>query len=191
MSCAINKPRYRSIPSPLLAARNTTLYYNSISTGLPTVSSIVGSEENSEMCLNPGVRLVIQLILMNHMRISELLELCPGDEIKPSMFLVRAKKKGYNYSIHIPIDERNRYILGRMHPSQCLFPFSYSFVWRGMVKAGMSLRVTTRVNRVVTHRGRFDLATKLNQLNEKENITPLLHHRSAKSKQYYLPSDTP
>jgi len=119
------------------------------------------------------------------MRVSECLDLCAKDEIKPTIFLVRAKKKGVNYTIHIPISDRNRNVLNVFIPGQRLFPFDYHYVWRSMVKAGMSLRVTTRVNRVVTHRGRFDLAGKLVQLNERDNITPLLHHRSKKSQQYY------
>lgn len=185
-----NKNRLRSVPSSLHLAGNTTLYYLSICNVLPSVRELVGSGENSETVLFPGVRLVIQLVLMNHMRISECLDICVQDEIKPSIFLVRAKKKGHNYSIHIPIDYRNRKVLNSLHPGAFLFPFSYHFVWRSMVKAGMSIRVSTRVNRIVTHRGRFDLAGKLIHLNQRENITPLLHHKSKKSKEFYIFSGT-
>lgn len=176
-----------SVPSPLNLGRNTTLFYLDVCNQLPSVRELVGSVDNSEMVLYPGVRACIQLVLMNHMRVSECLDIFAKDEIRPSLFLVRAKKNGFNYTIHIPIDGRNRKILSSMLPCTRLFPFSYHFVWYSMVKAGMGLSVSTRVNRVVTHRGRYDLAEKLVQLNEKENITPLLHHKSKKSKFFYLP----
>lgn len=176
--------------SPLQFARNTTLYYLSICNQLPSVKSLVGTHDNSEYTLYPGVRLVIQLVLMYHMRISECLDIRVKDEVKPTIFLVRARKRGVNYSIHIPIDDRNRAILLDSEPSKLLFPFSYHWVWRCMVRAGMSMRVTNRINRVVTHRGRFDLAGKLQQLNDISNITPLLHHKSSKTRDYYLPGST-
>ena len=175
------------VSSPLHASGNTTLYYLSICNQLPSVKSLVGTTENSEYTLFPGVRLVIQLVLMYHMRISEVLDIRVKDEVKPTVFLVRARKRGVNYCIHIPVDSRNRSILLSCDPGQRLFPFSYHWVWRCMVRAGMSMRVTTRVNRVVTHRGRFDLAGKLQRLNDISNITPLLHHKSTKTRDYYLP----
>lgn len=181
------QPGSRSVTSPLEVAVNSTLYYLSLAGQLPSVKSLVGGRENSEMVLFPGVRVVIQLILLYHMRVSECLDLCAKDEIKPTLFLVRAKKRGAAYSIHIPIDSRNRTALDGFSPGQRLFPFDYHYIWRSMVKAGMSLSVRTRVNRIVTHRGRYDLAEKLVILNERSNITPLLHHKSKKSMEYYLP----
>ncbi len=177
-----------SASSPLQVACNTTLYYLSLGRRLPTVKSMVGVENNAEYVLFPGVRLVIQLVLLYHMRVSECLEICAKDEIKPTLFFIRAKKKGANYTIHIPIDDRNRTLLDRFAPDQRLFPLSYHRIWRSMVSSGMSMRVSTRVNRIVTHRGRFDLAEKMVKLNERANITPLLHHKSAKSLEYYLPT---
>lgn len=180
--------RNSSATPPLQVACNTTLYYLELGSRLPSVKSMVGTSDNAEMVLNPGVRVVIQLVLMYHMRVSECLDVCARDEIKPTIFLIRAKKRGANYTIHIPVGDRNRTILDHFTPGQLLFPFSYHKIWRSMVAAGMSMRVTTRVNRIVTHRGRFDLAEKLVKLNETSNITPLLHHKSPKSMDYYLPS---
>lgn len=180
--------RNSSVSPPLDVALNTTLYYLELGNSLPSVKSIVGTKDNAETVLNPGVRVVIQLVLLYNMRVSECLELRAVDEIKPTIFFVRAKKGGANYTIHIPISDRNRKALAAFRPLQLILPFSYHTIWSSMVKAGMSMRVTTRVNRIVTHRGRFDLAAKLVKLNERSAITPLLHHKSAKSLEYYLPS---
>lgn len=181
-------PVYRSATSPLHYAGNTTLYYCSISNNLPSVSDLVGLRNNSEYCLHPGIRLTIQLCLMYSMRIGETLAITPACEVKPSVFLCRALKRGHAYTISIPIDARNRQILSRMHPSQKILPFAYHTVWRSMVRTGMSLRVTGRLNRAVTHMGRFKLAEKLAQLNEIDAVTSVLHHRASTSREYYLPA---
>ncbi len=183
----VTNPNTVPAPAPLQPVRNSTLNFLELGYTLPSIKNLVHVNSDAEYTLNRGVRAAIQLTLLNNMRISECLNIKSNDEIKPSIFLVRAKKKGINYSIYIPISGSNRVLLDEQTTPFKLFPFTYHFIWYSMVKSGLSLRVSSRVNRVVTHRGRFDLAAKLEELNQRANITPLLHHKSKSSKKYYLP----
>jgi integrase len=186
---ATSQPGILSAPSPLQHARKSTLYFLAIGNALPAVSSLVKCNDNSEHCLFPGVRVAIQLIILNHMRVGELTQVKKCDEIRPSMFFIKGIKRSHSYSIHIPIDSRNRAILDSMPFSQLLFPFTYQYIYRSMLSAGMSYRVRSRVNRVVTHIGRFDLADKLHLMNLRSSVSSLLRHKSKSSASYYLPAE--
>lgn len=175
-----------SASSPLHSAGKSTMNYYDIRNSLPPVQEVVNCNPVPFQVMNPGVQVVVLLVLVNSMRCQELLNICVGDEIKPSLFLVHGLKRSYSYAISIPISPANRAALGGMNAQERLFPYTYHFVWRSMCRAGLGLSVVTRVNRVVTHRGRYDLAEKLNELNERSEITPLLHHKSKRSKQHYL-----
>jgi hypothetical protein len=177
--------RSYSVPSPLDTAVNSALHYYDISQALPSVKSILGTTDNSEYCLSPIVRAVLQLVLVYHMRIGELLSITAGDEIIPSSFLVRALKGSTDYTIFIPLSARNRMLLDTFHPSHILFPVTYHTVWRQITNAGCGMRLRWRLNRSVTHSGRYKLAEKLTHLNERSRIGPLLHHKTITSSEYY------
>lgn len=102
------------------------------------------------------------------------------------MFLVHGKKRSHDYMIHIPFGDDNLKLVQATPGKTLLFPYTYNSVWRAMCRAGMSVAVTTRVNRIVTHRARYELADKLRELDERNSITPLLHHKSSKSKYHYV-----
>ncbi len=186
MSKSMASPAPGCAPSPLQFARNTTLNYYELGNALPSVSSVVGCELGPEMSLSPLMRAVVRLCISNSMRISETLAIRRIDECSPSMFAVRGKKKSFSYTVQVPISPINRTALDSFEPQQLLFPCTYHALWAAMVRVGMSLRVTSRVNRIVTHRGRYSVAQKLAELNRREDIQGTLHHRSPKSTQYYL-----
>ena len=175
----------RSASSPLQAARNTTLNYLAISEQLPPITELISCNPAAVSVLFPGVRVVIQLLLLNSMRCQELLNVTAGDELKPSMFLVYGLKRSYSYSVHIPITSSNTLALSLLPSDARLFPFSYHSIWRAMSNAGLGLNVLSRVNRLVTHRSRYELAAKLVQLNERSKVTPLLRHKSKRTRNYY------
>ena len=179
------QPSTCSVSSPLESVGNSTLFYYDISSMLPSISSILGTRENSELCLSPIVRCVLQLTLVYYMRITELLSITAGDELAPGSFLVRALKGGSDYSIFIPLSARNVTELKKFKPSQPLFPVTYHTCWRQIRSSGCSQRLRWRFNLSVTHSGRFNLADKLVKLNERARIGPLLHHRTLTSADYY------
>lgn len=172
-------------PSPLQPACNSTLNYYRIKKCLPSISEIVNCNPLPVSCLNNAVYVVIQLVLLNSMRCSELLNITVNDLLKPSIFLVRGLKKSYSYSITIPMDRLNQKILSVMPKGTRLFPFTYTKVYRSMKAAGLGIDIPTRINQAVTHRSRYELASKLSLLNERENVTPLLHHKSPRTKEFY------
>ena len=178
-------PRFCSVPTPDQASRRNTLYYKDLVSGLPAVSDLVPCNKNAERGLYDGARVVIILIIMNHMRCAECLEIKFKDMIRPFMFLVRGKKKSNDYSIHIPLGGNNLKTVLTGDKDARLFPFTYNSIWRAMCTAGMSVAVTSRVKRIVTHRARYELSDKLAELNRRASITPLLRHKSQKSKFYY------
>ena len=178
-------PRNCSVPTPDQASRSSTLDYKAMGEGLPAVSDLVPCNKNAERGLYAGTRIVIQLVIMNHMRCSECLEIKFKDMIRPFMFLVRGKKKSNDYSIHIPLGGGNLNTILTGDNSALVFPFSYNSIWRAMCRAGMSVAVTSRVKNIVTHRARYELSDKLEELNARASITPLLRHKSKNSKTYY------
>lgn len=182
-----NLGRY-SVPSPLDAVGKSALDYYQVCDGLPTVGSVVGCEEGPEMCLSPLMRAAIRLCITNSMRISETLAIRRIDECSPSVFVVRGKKGSHSYTVRVPVSPINRTILDTFEPQQLLFPCNYHSLWRALVRVGMSQRVTGRINRVVTHIGRYSLAEKLERLNRRDDIQGCLHHKSSKSIEYYLPA---
>lgn len=182
----------KSVPSPSAPsldkyAVNSALDYYQVGNCFPPVCESVGTKDNSESTLSWGVRSVIRIVLFYHMRCTELLLLTKIDEIRPSLFLIQGLKKSHSYTVHIPLSPANRTALKSFDIYQPLFPFSYHTIWRKMKTAGMGLRVSSRVNSIVTHRGRFDLADKLERLNLRAGITGCLHHKSESSLSYYLP----
>lgn len=186
MSLNGQKLRNRSVPSPLDAVVNSTLDYYTMGNELPAVGDVVGCEIGPELCLSPFIRAILRLCISNSMRIGETLAIRRIDEIAPSKFFIKGKKKSCSYTIHIPLSPCNRQALDLFKPRQLLFPCSYHTIWRNMCRVGMSYRVTSRVNSIKTHIGRYTLAEKLLELDRREEIQDALHHRSPKSTQYYL-----
>jgi hypothetical protein len=186
MDSCFQKPRTLPGLAPLHFACNNTLYYYTINHALPAIDTIIKTNPVPFSCLSHGVQVIIKLVLLNSMRVTELLQITSSDEIKPSMFISRGLKKSNSYLVHIPIDPYNRRILDKLPERTPLFQWSYNQVYRAMCNAGLPLCITTRVNRCVTHRGRYDLAQKLEALNDTANVTPLLHHKSSTSAAYYL-----
>lgn len=181
-----DKTRTCSVPPPDQSSRSSSLYYKDLVNKLPAVSSLVPCNDNAEKGLRDGIRAVIQIVLFYHMRCAECLDIKFKDMIKPSLFLVHGKKRSNDYTVHLPIGRCNEDLVRQGPGETLLFPFTYNSIWRGMVNAGMSIAVTSRVKRIVTHRARYELAAKLELLNERASITPLLRHKSEKSKEYYI-----
>ena len=179
--------RALSASSPGKYVVNSALNFLDLGSCFPSVSELVGTQDNAEQVLSWGVRAVIRIVLFYHMRCTELLNVTKVDEIRDSLFLIPGLKRSHSYTIHLPISSCNRTALDSFSLDQPLFPFSYHTIWRKMSIAGMSLRVRSRINSIVTHRGRYDLAEKLERLNMREGITGCLHHKSKSSLNYYLP----
>lgn len=175
-----------SAPSPFQASLNNTLDYLHLVNELPPIQNLVRCNPVPFSTLRPAAQAVILLVLYNSMRCQELLNIKVKDEVKPSLFLVHGLKKSHSYTVHIPITGHNRKLLDSCLGDLNLFPFDYHFIWRSMCRAGLPLSISTRVNRMVTHRARYELASKLELLNERSNITSLLRHKSKKTKSYYL-----
>jgi hypothetical protein len=175
-----------SAPSPLVSACKYSLIYSAVNQLLPPVRDLCKVNEVPFGCMHPGVQVVVKLVLLNSMRCTELLLIRVKDEIKPTMFLARGLKRSSSYLVHIPIDPGSRSLLSSLPGSQALFPWTYIQVYRAMIAAGLALNIVSRVNQIVTHRGRYDLADKLQALNDLPSLQPLLHHKSAASASYYV-----
>jgi len=173
-------------PAPLQTASNSTLNYLAVSNRLPGIGEVALCPEGAEKCLCPGHRVVIQIILAYSMRSAELLRLTMRDMLKPTVFLVKGAKRSYAYTIMIPFSDDEMKALVKIGIDEPIFPFTYHQIWRGMKRAGMSVSVKGRINDIVTHRGRYDLADKMQELNLVSDIQGCLRHKSGKSKDYYL-----
>lgn len=186
MTLFSGKPRNCTVTAPDQLVGSESIVYLPVANQLPAIHSFVPCNKNAERYLNSGIRVVIQLVLMYHMRCAECLDIRYRDMYRPFMFFVGGKKSSRDYSIHIPLGHANLSTVLKYKDSTRLFPYAYNTIWRAMVNAGMSVGVTSRVNRIVTHRGRYDVADKLVELNKRASITPLLRHKSDKSKAHYV-----
>jgi hypothetical protein len=175
-----------SVPAPLHSACNNTLYYYSISTLLPAVEDLCCMPPGSAFGLPPGIRVVLQLTFLYCSRISEILNINSDDELRPSLFLVKGKKRSADYTVHIPIDGVNRTAISSSAVPFKLFPFTYMQVYRAALRSGLSIAVEGRRNLAVTHRSRYELARSVSELNKVTSLQDILRHRSPASQGFYL-----
>lgn len=180
------KLRNRSAPSPDDSAVKYTLDYLFLREELRFFFLFFRTSGISFFYLFPGFQVFFFILFHNSMRASELLAVTAGDELSPSLFLVRGRKRSRGYTVTIPITGVNRLAVDGMPASQRLFPWDYHTIWRAGKRSDIAVNVPGRKTQIVTHKGRYILANALQERGKSDEITSLLRHKSAKSKNYYI-----
>ena len=175
-----------SATSPLVQARNTTLYYYRIPDILPTVKDLLSNKEILESAMHPIARAVCIVSLLNFSRVNEILSLTVADILTPDRAICQGSKRGRAYLILLPGISQQLLDNCIVDPSTLLFPITYLKCYRSYVRAGIRLDRGVSSNKARCHIGRYSVKD-LNTGGVPESVlSDLLHHKSASSLIYYL-----
>jgi hypothetical protein len=129
---------------------------------------------------------VLWLCVVYSARISEVLALSTADYIGQGRYLCHGKKKSRDISIYIGRDPDYFTGHGAIPDPALLFPVSYCSVRRWCVRAGIGVLPRGRKNIARTHAHRYFTADAVSRISSPSSVSCVLHHNSARSREYYL-----
>jgi len=175
-----------SVPSSILRAGNSTLYYYRAPNLLPSIGDILNDHNVNESVMHPIARAACVICFLYLCRIAEVLSLCASDVIAPDRCLCRGSKRGHSYIVYLPDLSSQLKKEGLVGSSTLLFPISYSQCYRSLVRAGVRYCRSGFSNSSRSHIARYSVRHLAGQGVPPETLTDLLHHKSKKSILYYL-----
>lgn len=175
-----------SIPSPILRARNSTMYYYRLPSCFPSISTLLNTRAIEEYLLSPIVKSIVTVCFLYVCRISELLRVTVNDIIQPDRVHCRASKGGVGFMLYLPELSYQVSVAGDLPNNTHIFPCTYSQCYRQCLRAGIRYEGTVKRVVPVLHAYRYVFAGKLHNTIEDTELRDLMHHKEVESQSYYI-----
>lgn len=174
-----------SVPSPLLQARNTTLYCYTDDNLFPSIKSLLGDSSISEELLSPLSRVTFQVCFLYHCRIQEVLNVCLSDIVHPDRVVVRGIKRSGSYIIYLPGISGQVAAVEGNHKKIPVFPVTYIKLYRDAVRVGIHFRTKNGKNIKRLHASRFALCQSIPVDVSDSELSSIMRHKSLSSLRFY------
>lgn len=174
------------VPPPYLSERNSTRLYLSRCSSFPSIAALFGLPSEMDIRIPAIIYGIVQVSTFYGLRISELLLAQQSDVMLFDMLHIHGLKGSRDCQIYIPgisslmQEARKIYLCG------CLWHIRYHDIWRALRRAGFYAVVRHHQNLVVTHYGRYRMASITSHLYGVNPTSDVLRHRSKSSVSYYI-----
>lgn len=176
----------RSVLTPLLQARNSTLFYYDDNTILPGLKSLLDNRSIHEELLSPICKVCFKVCFLYFCRIRELLNATVKDVVAPDRLVLHGVKKSNSYVIYLPNLSFQVSHSISISDSSPIFPISYSKLYRAAVRVGISHRSGSSRNVKRLHAARYIFSSQsVNSIHGSE-LAGVLRHRGLSSYSSYL-----
>lgn len=175
-----------SAPSPLRQACNTTLFYYTGHSSLPSVKCLLGCASINDQLLSPLSRVTMQICFLYFCRIVEVLNATINDIIEPDRVVLHGVKRSLSYVVYMPGISQQVQQAALDDQSLFLFPISYIKLYRDAVRIGINTRIKASSNSRRLHCARYIFSQKSLKSIDGNELADVLRHRSASSYLNYL-----
>ena len=129
---------------------------------------------------------LLSVLVINHCRISELLQLKFCDVLAYDTVLCRGKKHSQSFTLWLPDITRQIDKFPDKSPDNKIFSVKYIEIYRICRKAGLRLSIPGRKNDRVTHASRYVVANRVMAISNSDQAGECLHHKSRRSILHYI-----
>jgi integrase len=167
-------------------ACNSPSYCYTFPTGLIDSASLLDVASSTLEMLHPSAVAIACASTLYSMRVSELLSLESKHLICGDRVVVTAGKGSQSYTIWLPLISEHCTLVSDPLCDGRLFPVDYTWIYRQLKRAGMSVKKKSGINNSVTHSHRYATASAVASILGADTAGDVLHHKSNKSVAYYL-----